>query len=129
MASHRVEEALQRLRSEFLDAPSLSVTPGDVARILAVDPPTARVVLHALEDAHFLARARDGRFTSAGPRSPPPDCAVCGQLRADGCLLQVANTDRAEAIWVCAGCQHKLIRGSMTRARRAKRRAEGVSAR
>ncbi len=110
MASHRIEEALQRLRAEFLDAPSLSVTPGEVARILAVDPPTARVVLDALEDAHFLARARDGRFTRAGPRSPLSDCALCGQPRANGCWLQVANTDEAEAIWVCADCRHKRIR-------------------
>ena len=84
MASHRIEEALKRLRSEFLDAPSLSVTPGDVARILAVDPSTARVALDALEDAHFLARARDGRFTRAGSHSALSDCAVCGQARASG---------------------------------------------
>ena len=111
MASHRVEEALQRLRSEFLDAPSLSVTPGDVARILAVDPPTARVVLHALEDAHFLARTRDGRFTRARSHSALSDCALCGQPRANGCWLHVANTDEAEAIWVCADCQQKLTCG------------------
>ncbi len=110
MASHRIEEALQRLRAEFLDAPRLSVTPGDVARILAVDPPTARVVLHALEDAHFLARARNGRFTRVSPPAELSVCALCDQPRADGCLLHMGNTDEAEVLWVCANCQHKLIR-------------------
>ena len=44
---------------------ALSFTPGEVARILNIDPPTARVLLQTLEDSHFLKHTRDGRFTRA----------------------------------------------------------------
>ena len=110
MAPHRIADTLQRLRSEYLEMPRLSLTPGEVARILNVDPPTARGLLHTLEEANFLERTRDGRFARAS-RPELQDCALCRQPRANGCLLQVANTDEAEAIWVCANCQQKLTCG------------------
>ena len=65
MEPRRIEDALELLRSEYLDMPQLSFTPGEVARILNIDPPTARVLLQTLEDSHFLAHTRDGRFTRA----------------------------------------------------------------
>ena len=65
MASQRIEDALQLLRLEYRDMPRLSLTPSEVARLLNLDPPTARVVLRTLEDSRFLERTRDGRFTRA----------------------------------------------------------------
>ena len=65
MEPRRIEDALELLRSEYLNMPKLSFTPGEVARILNVDPPTARVLLQTLEDSHFLKHTRDGRFTRA----------------------------------------------------------------
>ena len=65
MEPRRIEDALELLRSEYLDMPKLSFTPGEVARILNIDPPTARVLLQTLEDSHFLEHTRDGRFTRA----------------------------------------------------------------
>ena len=59
MASHRIEDALQLLRSEHQDVPGLSLTPADVARNQSVDRPTA------LEYSHFLTRMPDGRFALA----------------------------------------------------------------
>ena len=145
MAAHHIEDALERLRSEFLAIPSLSLTPGEVARILNVDPPTAWGVLQALETSHFVERTRDGRFallvarilnvdppTAWGvlqaletshfvertrdgrfallvPRSELRGCALCDRLRVHGSLLRVADTDEAEALWVCRDCQHKLM--------------------
>ena len=110
MASHHIEDTLERLRSEFLAIPSLSLTPGEIARILNVDPPSARSLLHALEESHFLKRTRDGRFTRVVPRTAWYDCALCGQPRTHGTLLQVADANEAEAMWVCEDCQNKLIR-------------------
>ena len=111
MVPRRIADTLQRLRSEYLDKPRLSLTPGQVAQILNVDPPTARDLLHTLEASHFLERTRDGRFTRAVPGPELHDCALCRQPRAHGSLLQVEDTDEAEAIWVCADCQQKLTRG------------------
>ncbi len=63
MASQRIEDALQLLRAEYLDMPGLSLTPVEVERLLDLDPPTAEVILQALEDSRFLERTPDGRFT------------------------------------------------------------------
>ncbi len=65
MEPRRIEDALELLRLEYLDMPRLSFTPGEVARILNIDPPTARGLLQPLEDSHFLVHTRDGRFTRA----------------------------------------------------------------
>ena len=65
MASRRVEDALQVLRSQYAETPGLSLTPADVARFLALDRPTAGVLLRALEHSRFLERLPDGRFTLA----------------------------------------------------------------
>ena len=65
MASHRIEDALQLLRAEYLDMPGLSMTPTQVARLLDLDQPTAEVILEALEGSHFLERIPDGRFAHA----------------------------------------------------------------
>ena len=45
-------------------------------------------------------------------RSPAElsDCAQYNQPRTHGSLLRVEDPDEAEAIWVRADCQHKLIR-------------------
>ena len=67
MVPRRLEEPLQRLRSEYLTVPMLSLTPGEVARIVNVDPSTARDLIQALYEAHFLECTRDGRFTRAVP--------------------------------------------------------------
>ena len=66
MVPHRLEESLQRLRSEYLATPMLALTPGEVARIVNVDPPTARDLLQTLIESHFLRCTRDGRFARAG---------------------------------------------------------------
>ena len=110
MAPHGLAGALQRLQSEYLTVPRLSLTPGDVAGILSLDPPAAREVLRALEASHFLERTWDGRFRAV-PRAEIHDCALCTQSRRRGSLLQVADTDEAEAMWVCEDCQHKLTCG------------------
>ena len=67
MEPRRFEDALELLRSEYLGAPMLSFTPGEVARILDIDTPTAGRLLQVLEEAHFLERTWDGRFTRPMP--------------------------------------------------------------
>ena len=110
MPLRRIEDTLQRLRSAYLDMPRLSLTPGQVAQILNVDPATARGLLHTLEASHFLIRTRDGRFARVARQSDLHDCALCGQERVEGSSLRVGDTDEVEALWVCADCQRKLTR-------------------
>ena len=47
----------------------LSLTPGEVARIVNVDPSTARNLLQVLHESHFLESTRDGRFPRVVPRA------------------------------------------------------------
>ncbi len=65
MASQRIEDTLQVLRSEYVETPGLVLTPADVAHHFALDRPTAAVLLRALEHSHFLQRTPDGRFALA----------------------------------------------------------------
>ena len=67
MPPPRIEDSMQRLWSEYLATPNLSLTPGEVARILDVDPSTARGLLHGLEASGFLERTRDGRYARVTP--------------------------------------------------------------
>ena len=60
--SSRIEDALEWLRGEYLEAPGLALTPQRVAARLDLDVVTAEVVLQALEDSRFLKSAPDGRF-------------------------------------------------------------------
>ncbi len=88
MAPRHIADTLQRLRSEYLDLPRLSLTPGQVAQILNVDPPTARGLLHTLEESHFLERTRDGRFArtdaNATTRTMWTICSRARSRRAPG---------------------------------------------
>ena len=59
-----VEDALQLLTSEYLNTPEPSLTPGEVAQLLDIDPLTATVLLQGLEDLQFLEQTSDGRFIS-----------------------------------------------------------------
>ena len=68
MVPRRLEDPLQRLRSEYLAMPMLSLTPGEVARVVNVDPSTARDLLQALNESHFLECTREGRFTRVVPQ-------------------------------------------------------------
>ena len=96
-APRRIADTLQRLRSEYLDMPRLSLTPGQVAQILSVEPPTARSLLHARRVA-LLEGTRDGRFARVVPRPELHDCVLCGQGRIHGSPLRVADADEAEAL-------------------------------
>jgi hypothetical protein len=60
-----VVSAVQRLKGIFLEMPGTRLTPTDAARLSGLEAPTCEIVLDALTDAHFLRRARDGRFTAA----------------------------------------------------------------
>ena len=53
-SSASIEAALQLLRVEYLDTPTLLLTTGEAAELLDLDRPTAVAVLQALEESGFL---------------------------------------------------------------------------
>ena len=62
MLAQPLQDAVQLLRTEYLELPGLALTPSDVAGLLDLDDVTAAAVLQALEDASFLERRPDGTF-------------------------------------------------------------------
>ena len=62
MASQPIEDAVQLLRTEYLEWPDLVLTPSQVAALLDLDGVTAAAVLRVLEDSRFLERTPSGRF-------------------------------------------------------------------
>jgi hypothetical protein len=66
-ATPRVVDAVQRLRGIFLEMPGTQLSMADATRLSGLERPVCRVVLEALEDAHFLKRGRDGIFMRRTP--------------------------------------------------------------
>jgi hypothetical protein len=71
--SMRITEAVQLLKGLFLEVPGTQLSAADAARLSGLDRSTCTVVLEALEDARFLARARNGLFVRRTSDSPIPD--------------------------------------------------------
>ncbi len=61
------DEALRRIRGEFLEMPGLRLTPAQAQRLWALDRPTCEVLLAKLVDAEFLMRTGDGSFALRRP--------------------------------------------------------------
>ena len=62
LVSESIEDALQLLGAEYLETPTLCLTPGEVAELLDLDRTAALTVLQALEDSDFLELTPDGQF-------------------------------------------------------------------
>jgi hypothetical protein len=56
------EDALRRVRGEFLEMPGLRLTPAQARRLWGLDAELCDALLGALVDANFLFRTRDGAF-------------------------------------------------------------------
>ena len=68
LLSDQVDNATQLLRAEYLEDPTLCLTPGEVAELLGLDRATAVTVLQTLEDSDFLQLSHDGQFCLAHDR-------------------------------------------------------------
>jgi len=68
LSSEQIESASQLLRAEYLDTPTLLLTPGEAAELLELDRVAALSVLQALEDSGFLVMTPDGQFGRSSDR-------------------------------------------------------------
>ena len=59
-----IVDAVHHLKGLFLEVPGLQLTADDASRLSGLEPETCQVVLEALQDAHFLRRARNGAFVA-----------------------------------------------------------------
>jgi hypothetical protein len=66
----RVEEALRRIKSEFVEMPGLRLTTAQAQRLWGLEPEFCDAILGALVDAKFLLRTGDGVFVRVEPGAP-----------------------------------------------------------
>ena len=67
-SSEHIEAALELVRAEYLDTPTLLLTRGEVAELLDLDRATALAALQALEESGFLELTPDGLFGRSAER-------------------------------------------------------------
>jgi Fic family protein len=56
------DEALRRIRGEYLEMPGLRLTMSQAQRLWDLDRRTCEALLDKLVSVHFLSRTRDGSF-------------------------------------------------------------------
>lgn len=57
-----IDDALRRVRGEYLEMPGLRLTSAQAQRLWGLDRTACDALLSALVDARFLSRTRDGAF-------------------------------------------------------------------
>ena len=60
-----IEDALNRLRAEFLEMPGMHLKPAQVERLCGVERGLCQMVLDSLVDARFLRVSADGHYARA----------------------------------------------------------------
>ena len=81
---------LQRIRSEYLEMPGLTLRPEQVQRLCGVDSADCQSVLEALVESGFLSKRSDGAYA----RDRNPDISRARQAKAGvepGVLVPVAR--------------------------------------
>jgi len=59
------DDALRRIRGEYLEMPGLRLTTAQAQRLWNLDRPTCEHLLASLVTSRFLAQTRDGSFVRA----------------------------------------------------------------
>jgi hypothetical protein len=57
-----IDDALRRVKGEYLEMPGLRLTPAQAQRLWGLDREACDALLGALVDTQFLYRTRDGAF-------------------------------------------------------------------
>ena len=57
-----IDDALRRVKGEYLEMPGLRLTPVQAQRLWGLDREACDALLGALVDTNFLCRTRDGAF-------------------------------------------------------------------
>ena len=64
-----IDEALRRVKGEYLEMPGLRLTSAQAQRLWGLDRESCRALLGALVDAKFLTQTRDGAFRLNRPET------------------------------------------------------------
>jgi hypothetical protein len=78
MTTPAVTQILQRIRSEYLEMPGLTLKPEQVQRLCGVDSAACESVLETLVETGFLSKRADGAYG----RHRNPDISRARQAKA-----------------------------------------------
>ena len=78
MTTPAATQILQRIRSEYLEMPGLSLRPEQVQRLCGVDSAACQSVLETLVESGFLSKRADGAYG----RYRNPDISRARQAKA-----------------------------------------------
>jgi hypothetical protein len=59
------EDAMRRVRAEFVEMPGMQLTPAQAARLWHFEPEFCKAILSALVDTKFLVKTRREKFARA----------------------------------------------------------------
>ena len=90
-----IDDALRRVRGEYLEMPGLRLTTRQAERLWNLDRARCEVLLNALVDAQFLRRTHDGAFVRDDSGSPVRSGPA--PSRQTVAVLAPANADLARA--------------------------------
>jgi hypothetical protein len=62
-----IDDALRRVKGEYLEMPGLRLTTAQAQRLWGLDRESCQVLLRALVDSKFLYKTRDGAFSLNRP--------------------------------------------------------------
>ena len=83
------DDALFRIRGEYLEVPGLRLTTRQAQRLWHLDRARCEVLLNALVDARFLRRTADSAFVRRDANSPVGNAAGC-----DGAVVHAGGDRR-----------------------------------
>jgi DNA-binding IclR family transcriptional regulator len=72
MGTPRIAMAVHRLAWLFVEEPDRQVSVAEAEELTGLDSPACEIVLETLQDARFLTRAKDGRFSRTVPPVADP---------------------------------------------------------
>ena len=73
-ADFGTDEALRRIRGEYMEMPGLHLTAAQARRLWNLDQERCEALLSALMDAHFLRCTPEGAFIRCECESPVRSC-------------------------------------------------------
>lgn len=94
-ADFGTDDALRRIRGEYLEMPGLRLTAAQAKRLWNLDQEQCEVLLSALVDAHFLRHTPDGGFIRYDSGSPARSSSQFHRTRL--CRRAWVSSGRPEA--------------------------------
>jgi hypothetical protein len=85
-----IEDALIRLRAEFLEMPGLRLTSDQVQRLCGIEGTLCQRVLDSLVETRFLCLKTDGAYARLTEGGPPRPTAARASLKPAGRVVQAS---------------------------------------